>query len=475
MPEPKPPASRLRAFLPAASRVALLGLFLGLAARASAQEAAPGTPFEGGVPTGDTTAAEIPLTLDEAIARGLRYNLGSILGNAAVEAASGAQRAERADLLPQVRAGVSESRLKINLAAYGFSVPGMPDLVGPFNVFDARVFVQQTVLDFQKLHRTHAATSALEAARQDEHGIRDLVVLACGQLYLQAVAGESRITVARAQLETAEALLGVARDRKASGLGAGIEVLRAQVERDAQKQRVIVAEQEAAKEKLALARAIGLPLGQRYRLADPMPSAPALPLTEEQAVERAWRDRPDLKAADARVAAAEESRRAARGKGLPTIEVTGDYGAIGNDVPGALGTFTLGAALNVPVFQGGRVDARVREAEARLRAVQARRDDLRARVYYEIQAIFLDRHAAESRLRVAEEALDLARQQVEQARDRFAAGVTDNVEVVQAQETLAAAAESRIASLFEYNVAALSLAWALGGAETGYTQLLKGP
>lgn len=474
MSSPTLPASGPRTLAPSAVRLAAIGLLLGLAVPGSGQERVAGTMFSGGVPTGEATAGELSLSLSEAIERGLRYNLGAILGGAAVEAAEGARRAERAELLPQVRAGLAESRLKINLAAFGFHVPGMSDLVGPFNVFDARVFVQQTVLDLQAIHRAHAARDSLDAAHADEHSARDFVVLACGQLYFQAVAGASRIAAARAELETAQALLSVARDRQAAGLGAGIEVLRAQVQRDSQRQRVILAEQGAAKEKLALARAIGLPLGQRYRLADRMPIAPALPVTAEEAIARAWRDRPDLRAADARVEAAEESRKAARGKGLPTIVVNGDYGAIGNDVPGALGTFTLGAALRVPLFEGGRVSSRVREAEARLRAEQARRDDLRARIYYEVQAVFLDLHAAEDRLHVSQEALELAREQLQQSRDRFAAGVTDNVEVVQAQEALAAAEENRIASLYASNLARLSLARALGGIETSYAQLWKG-
>ena len=141
------------------------------------------------------------------------------------------------------------------------------------------------------------------------------MVLVCGQLYLQAVAGESRIAAARAQLDTAEALLAVARDRKESGLGAGIEVLRAEVQERSQRQRLIVAEQDAAKEKLALARAIGLPLGQRFRLSDPMPFAPAVPMSVEEAVDRAWAGRPDLKAAQARVDAAEALAQGGPGRG----------------------------------------------------------------------------------------------------------------------------------------------------------------
>jgi outer membrane protein TolC len=430
--------------------------------------------FYGGVPSGQPTAEEIALTISDAIARGLRSNLGAILGGTGVEAARGAQRELRADLLPQLRGTLSESRQTINLEAYGFSLPGVPPLVGPFNVFDARAHVQQSVLDLRAIHRAHAAGDALEAARQDELGARDLVVVAVGQLYLQALAGEARIESARAQLASAEALLGTARDRRASGLGAGIEVLRADVQAQSLRQRLIVAQQDAAKQKLQLARAIGLPLGQRFRLADPMPFAAGVPMTVEDGVKRAWAGRAELKAAQARVAAAEEAHKAARGEGLPSIVAVGDYGAIGNTVGGALGTFTAAAALRVPLFEGGRTQARVTEAAVRLRQQQARLDDLKGRIYYEVQAVFLDLGAAEQRVAVAEGALALARQQLEQARDRFAAGVADNLEVVQAQEALAGAEENRIASLYAINAARFSLARVLGGAETSYQALVKG-
>lgn len=430
--------------------------------------------FQGGVPSGAATAEEIPLTLREAIERGLRSNLGAILGASTVDLAEAARRATTADLLPQARLGLSEVRQKINLEAFGFSLPGMPPLVGPFNVFDARAYVQQPLLDLRALHRRHAATDALEAARQDERGARELVVLACGQLYLQALAGEARIAAARAQLDTAESLLGLARDRRASGLLAGIDVLRADVQAQSLRQRLIVAEQDAAKQKLALARGIGLPLGQRFRLADAMPFAPAPPLTAEDATAQAWRDRPDLKAAAARVLAADEARKAARGEGLPSVAVAADYGAIGNTVSGALGTYALAAGVRVPVFEGGRVAARVREAEARAAEARARLEDLRARVYYEVQATLLDLRAAEQRVQVAEGALALARQQLEQSRDRFSAGVADNLELIQSQEALASAEESRIGSLYAHNLARFSLARTLGSAEAGYSELVKG-
>jgi len=450
-----------------------VGMLLG-GAGARAQQMDMTSSLQGGVPQGAPTASELALTLNDAIARGLASNLAAIVAETSIDAAEGSLATARADLLPQLHGSVSGSRQKINLAAYGLATPGMETMVGPFNVFDARASIRQSILDFKALNSARAASRLLEVARQDRRSVRDLVVLVCGQLYLQAVAGQSRIAAARAQLETADALLTLARDRKASGLVAGIEVLRADVQAQVQRQRLIVADAEEAKAKLVLARAIGLPLGQRFTLTDGMPFTPPPPLTAQEATERAWQERPDLRAEVARVEAAQAARRAAFAENLPSLGVSADAGAIGNDVPGARFTYSMAAALQVPLFEGGRSAGHARQAEARLRVERARLADLRARISYEIESVFLDLDAAAARVGVAENALGLATQQLEQARDRFQSGVAGTLELVQAQEALATAEENRIASLYAHNVARFTLARALGGAETSYATLLKG-
>jgi outer membrane protein TolC len=456
-------------------RLAVLSAVVLVPPAAIAQQGVPPSVFQGGVPTGEATSDELSLSISDAVERGLHYNLGLILGREDVRAAQGARGEARADLLPQVRAGLLETRQKINLASFGFTgFPGLPEIVGPFNVFDARASVSQAVLDLKALHHARAASQELRAAEHEERNTRELVVLACAGLYLETVAGESRIDATRAQLDTAEALLALARDRKTAGLATGLDALRAEVQMQAQRQRLLVAEEEAAKDKLALARALGLPLGQRFRLTDPMPLATLPPLSPEEAVARAWRERPDLKAAQARVEAAEAQRRSALGEGLPSLAVNADYGTIGNDPGTARPTFTLGAALRVPIFEGGRVQGKVRAAEARVQEDRARLEDLRARIYYEVQTAFLDLRSAQDRVQVAQTALGLGREQLRQAQDRFAAGVASNIDVVQAQEALATATENSIASLYAHNVAKVSLARALGGAEASYIQFLRG-
>jgi outer membrane protein TolC len=431
--------------------------------------------LHGGVPSGTAAPDVLELTLDQAITRGLDHNLGVILGQEGAREAGGEYREARSDLLPHVRAGASAVRQKISLAAFGFTgFGGLPELIGPFNVVDARAYASQTVFDLHALRHAQSESLFAQAAEQQQRSTRDAVVLACAGLYLQAVAGESRIAVARAQLATAQALFQIASDRKESGLAAGIDVLRAQVELAAQRQRVIVAEDEAAKQKLALARAIGLPLGQVYRLADAMPFAAAPRVAAEEALARAYATRADLQAAQSRVQAAERERSAASGEGLPSLGVAGDFGYVGNAVPSALATYSLAASVRVPIFEGGKVQAKVLKADAKLRQAEAYLSDLKARIYYEVQATLLDLEATEERVAVATSACDLAAQQLVQAQDRFSAGVAGNIDVTQAQEALARATEDRIESLFEHNVSKAALARALGVAETSYREFLKG-
>jgi outer membrane protein TolC len=437
---------------------------------------APGAEvLQGGVPTGERSADVLELTLDDAVDRGLRYNLGLILGQEDVRYAQGLQREARSELLPHLRAGASGVREKVSLAAFGFSGFGdFPELIGPFDVVDARGYLSQSILDLHAIRHAQAQGLDARAAEQRQQGTRDAVVLACAGLYLQALAGESRIAAAQAQLETAQALHHLASDRKQSGLVAGIDVLRAQVQLATQRQRYIVAQDEAAKQKLALARAIGLPLGQSFRLADAMPFTILPPLAAEDALQRAYAARADLQAAESHVRAAEQERRAAVGEGLPALAVSGDYGYIGNTVAGARGTFTVAAGLRVPIFEGGKVQAKVQQADARLRQASASLEGLKARIYYEVQTTLLDLSSTQERVQVASDAFGLAGQQLEQAQDRFSAGVAGNIDVIQAQEALARATEDRIESLYENNVSKAALARTLGVAERGYREFLRG-
>ena len=433
-----------------------------------------GSPLLGGVPTGTATAQPLDLSLADAIDRALAHNLGLLLAEQGVRAARGTHEEALGDVLPHLNGRFSAARQKINLEAFGFTgVSGLPTLVGPFNVFDTRLFLSDE-LDLKGIYKAHAESDRVEAARWSYRDVRELVVLVTGNLYLKALADQGRIESARAALETARSLHQLAVDRKAAGLAPGVDVLRADVEARSREQRLIAAENRFARSKLDLARAIGLPLGQEVRLTDTMPSPEPPPLAIDDALQRAFLARADWKAAEARVRAAEDARRSARGEVLPGLSLGADYGAIGQTVGGALATYTLGAAVRVPLFQGGRVAGRVLAADAALESARALREDLRGRIDYEVRTATLDLQSALARRGVAEEAERLAHEQLRQAQDRFAAGVASNLDVVQAQQAAAAAEEDTISAAYDVNLARAAMARGLGMAEEGFRQLVRG-
>ncbi len=435
-------------------------------------------PVYGGVPAGPATGETLDLTLSGAIDRGLERNLALLLGEQRIRVARGARWEALSELLPNVSFKLSETRQKLNLEAFGFtSISGFPDipsLVGPFNVFDARAQLTDTVFAFNSYEKVRAENARIQAARLSLQDARDVIVLVSGALYLRAVAEESRIDAARAQLETARALLQLAQDRKKAGLVPSLDVLRADVERARREQETIVAEVRLAKAKLALARAIGLPIGQPFRLADRVPYSPVTIRPLDDALKTAYDNRSDWKAAEARLRAAEAARRSARGEWLPSLDIWGDYGALGATGGSARTTYTLGAALRVPLFNGGKTIGKTLEADAALESERAALEDLRARVRYDVEGASLDLKAAQDRVAVAEQALLLAKEELTQAQDRFRAGVASNIDVVQAQESVAAATESYIASLYDHNVAKAAMGRALGTAAATYKQVLRG-
>lgn len=469
-------------------KVALLLAILMLTAAARPNEAAAqdtpplgGEVFRGGVPSGTATGDVQVLTIIEAVRRALENNLGVLTADQELGRAQGARWRALSDLLPNANGRVSETRQKINLAAFGFgsssggpSFPGAPDIIGPFNVFDARVYLSQAVLDLHALNDTRSESHAVAAARHTYQGARDLVIHVASDLYLEALAASARAESARAQETSARALYSQAVDLKQGGLIARIDVLRAEVQLNTETQRSTAATNDFEKAKLQLARAIGLPLGQNFTLDPNLPEVPTPDMTLEQAVEHAYASRPDYRAAIERVSSAEAARRAIIGEALPSVHVNADYGAIGLSAHDARATYTLSGAVTVPIFQGGRTRGRLLESDAEIRRRRAEAEDLKASIYYEIRTAFLDLHATDEQLKVATKARDLAEQQLAQARDRFAAGVASNIEVVQAQEAVAAANERYIVALYGYNLAKGALIRGVGSAEATLRELIGG-
>jgi outer membrane protein TolC len=432
----------------------------------------PPSPYLGSVSKGTVTAEPLRLSVADALQRALQANLGLLLQQENEATAGSARLRALAELLPNLSGSLRESRQVINLEAYGFPAPD--PIVGPFNVFDARVALSQPVIDIAALNDSRAAALRQKAAKYGVRSARDLVVLVAVNLYLETVSAGSRVESARAQLQTAQTLLNQAQDLKNSGIVAGIDVLRAQVQEQTQRGRLTAAENEYEKAKLQLERAVGVPVGQPIILTDTMPYAAIPAPTVEASVARALENRSDYLEAKSRVDAAQATRRAALGALLPSLRFDADFGAIGQAVAAAHNTFTIAATVRVPIFDAGRTAARRLESDSALRQREAELSELRGRIEYQVRAALLDLKAADEQVQTATTNRELATQQLQQARDRFAAGVAGNLELTQAQEAVATASDTYISALYTHNLAKASLAQSLGIAESAVTTYLGG-
>jgi len=430
--------------------------------------------FTGSVPAPKASFEPLSISFLEAIDRGLKQNLGLLLSDDNTLTARGEKWKELSNLLPNVAAKGQETAQQTSIAALGFRIPGIPRVIGPFNYLDIRASLNQSVFNWNYIQKERAAAQSLKAAEFSYKDARELVVLVTGNAYLQAIAGAARVETAEAQVQTAQTLSTRSSDQQRAGVIPAIDALRAQVELHSRQQQLIVARNEFAKQKLALARIIGLALGQEFLLSDKAPYDLLVPPSLEEGLRRAYASRADYQAALAQTRAAELSRRAATAERYPSFELEGDYGDIGINPATSNGTFHVAGTLTVPIFQGGKVHADTLQAEATLRQARARLEDLRGQIDNDVRTALLDLNAAADQVQVARSSIDLAEQTLTQAQDRFSAGVTDNLEVVQAQESVASAHESYISSLYAHNLAKVELARALGNAEQGVKQYLKG-
>ncbi len=429
----------------------------------------------GAVPAGRATSGVMPLSLSDAVARGLEQNLGVVLGEQAVRSANGTRWQALSSMLPSAAVTLGQAREEINLEEYGFPVaPGESPIIGPFNVSSVHLTATAPIFDYSAIQRAKAGANAATAAKHSFRDARDMVVYVTASLYLQAVTGASRVDAARAQLVTAQALYDRAVTQKQAGVVAGIEVLRAEVQLQSQHERVIFFENEFAKQKLALARAIGIPLGQQIDLTDRMPYVSLGAMTLDESLKQAYESRQDLQSAQALVDAARAAKQSAIGEALPSAHLLADVGRSSTGWDSLHGTYAVQASVTIPIFQGGRVRGRVEQADAQLKQQQAQVEDLRARIEYEVRSALLDVQAADDRVRVARSAADLAGAQLAQAQDRFVAGVASNIEVVLAQEAVATSTENYLSALYAHNLAKISLARAIGLSEARAQRFLGG-
>jgi len=452
-------------------RLGFVFLWLVISVSAAGQTSQPSANF-GSIPSGAASNEVLHLTLRDAIKRALRYNLGQIESGENARIARGQRLRAMSVLLPQVNAAAAENVEQFSAATLGIKIPQVPAVIGPFSYSTAQANASQSLFNFESIQRFRAARNTEQAAQLSYDDTLDVITLIVGNAYLEIIQASSRVTAEEAQVKNAQALYDQAGDQLQSGTSTKIDVTRSGVQLHTEQYNLSIAQNNFAIAKLNLSRAIGLPLGQAFDLADQLPYADIHPQSVEDALNTAYKTRSDFRAAFSSLKSAQQQLSAARGERYPVLAANGDYGVQGPN-PGRLhGAFTFQAGVSVPIFTSGRIKGDITEAEAALHQRKAEAENLRGQIDYDVRTAFLNLHAAQQQVTVAKENVDLANENLSRSQERFDAGVTDSVEVVQAQQALASANDQYISSLYNHNLSKLQLARALGVARTNYNQYL---
>ena len=436
-------------------------------------------PYEGSIPDPKAPQGPLALTIADAISRGLRFNLGTVSTNVALRQARAQRLAALSLLLPNIYATLTETSAKIDLQTEGFSAStfgkgiSLPTTVGPFHYYSALANVSED-LSLTALHNVREQTALAQAAQMSAANARELIVLAVGGTYLRVIANQANVLSQEAQVKQAEASYKLAADQYQAGTKTIIDSNKSLVELYTQQQRLSALRGDLFKEMMQLARLIGVPAGQQLVLNEELPAETPVTVPIEEGIKVALEMRPDLKAARLQLKAATEARRASKAEYFPSLSVNGDYGLEGVNPNKGLSVYQVSAGVRIHLFDSGRVRADVDQADAAFTQLQAQYDDLQAAVDLDVRQAYVDLQVASEQIKVAQENRQLAAETLKQSIDRFSSGVTNSVEVVQSQETVASAEQDYISTLFSLNLSRISLAKATGQAEQLIPHMLKG-
>src|ERR1700689_4268123 len=433
-------------------------------------------PYQGSIP--DPHAPHGPLTLNiaDAIGRGLRFNLGGVSANSSVKQLRGQRLAALSLMLPNIYATLSETGAKIDLQSQGLTAIGgltLPTTVVPFHYYSALANVAED-FSITSLHNLRQAQASADAAQMSAQDARELITLAVSGTYLKILASKANVASQEAQVKQAEATFKQSEDRYAAGTKPVIDRNRSFVEFHTQQQRLTSLRGDLVKQTMQLARLIGLPVGQLLTLTEDLPSHVPEAISLDDAIKLALDNRSDLKAARMQLKAASEAHRASKAEYLPAVAVDGDYGLQGINPNKGASVFQASGTVTIPIFQSGRVRADIEQADAALSQRQAEYADEAGIVELDVRQAYVDLQVATEQIAVARENRRVAAETLRESLDRFAAGVTNSVEVVQSQETVASAERDYVSTLFSLNLARISLARATGQAEQFIPNMLKG-
>ena len=413
--------------------------------------------------------APLPLTLRDAVGLALQQNPQVMLANLGVFESEQDRLLARAALLPQVSGNVAESAHRVNLqTAIGLSLPGFPQHVGPFEVFQGGAAFNVAVFDLTLWRRYRSSRIGVEASRAEETAAREESVLLVVSQYLGSQRAAADIQAAQSRVDLAQALYDQAADLQRNGVGTGIDSLRANVQLQNEKQRLIVAHTQLETSLYGLARLLNIDPRRTIRLADQMSFFATPEVSRDEALERAYSARPEMRQILAEEQRALLEEKSAGDERLPKIAVGGVWLEQGLNPATIIPVYQYQASLDFPLFTGGRIQAGRAKAGLAIRQLKQQEQDLLNRIALEVKTAMAQMESARSEVSVANLGVQLARQEVEQARDRFQAGVSNNIETVTAQDELARAQDNQIAALYRYNQSRAGLARAVGQMEALY-------
>jgi outer membrane protein TolC len=413
------------------------------------------------------------LTLQDAIRRGLQANVGVLVAETRVAESLATVERRQSALLPRVRIETPVAVQTRSLAAAGITAPGLPEVVGPFSTYETRAYADQPIIDLQALHSLRASRLNSTAAKSDYQDARDLVIRNVAALYLQAQSAEALQVAAQSRVQTAEALSKLATDQRDAGVATGIDVLRAQVQVANEQQSLVRARNAFKSSLLALARNIGMSPGAEIEIAEALEVKQLAPVNVEAVMPAALAARPDYQSLTRQHEALAEQLRASKARFLPKLGTSADFGGAGRTIGSMRATGIAQVRLSFLVYDRDR-EGEAKEIEARLQRTDRQMHDLQLGIEQDVRQALLNLDSAAEEVSVAAAGLDLSQKELDLTKLRFSEGVTNNIEVINAQDSLARAQQNSIVAITHHADARISLARALGNTEASYTDYIGG-
>ena len=420
---------------------------------------------------GQAAGGPLKLTLDRAVGLALKQNPTAQI--AVLQAAQAVQdkNIARAALLPQADLQTYDAVRRSNIEAQlGIEFPGVPQHIGPINIFNAGPTFGMPVFDLNLWNRYRSARAGANASKENSLSTREQVILLVVSQYIGTLRAMATVEAAQSRVELAQALYDQAADLQKEGVGTGIDTLRANVELQNEKQALLVAQADRDASLFGLSKLLNLDPHQEIQLEDSLSFFDTPQPEVNSSIDEALASRPEWRALEQQTKAADFDKKASQDLRLPTLRLDGNWAYQGTRLNNGIPVYNYQATLDVPLFTGGRTHAEIVRSDLQLKVLDEQKADLRNQIALDVKTALLNLKSARNQVDVANLGIQLSKEEVEQARDRFQAGVANNIEVIQAQDALARANDNQIAALYRFNQARADYAKSVGQMERIYAK-----